>query len=73
MNIALILSFLALIGGLFISSLIGIVCGIISIVLSALHMKKEKKKGLVAITVSTIAILLPFIAALALAFSLDGF
>lgn len=72
-NVALILSVAALIGVIFISSLFGIVCGIISIVLSLLHMKAEKKKCMVAIIISTIAILLPIVLALALAISLDGF
>lgn len=72
-NFALILSFTALIGGIFISTLVGYVCGIISIVLSVLNMKTEKKKCMVAITVSIIAILLPFVMALALVISLDGF
>lgn len=72
-NLALILSFTALIGGIFITSLIGFIFGIISIVLSVLHMKTEKKKCMVAIIISTIAILIPIFMAFALAFSLDGF
>lgn len=72
-NLALILSFAALIGGIYISSLIGFICGVISIVLSVLHMKTDKKKCLAALTISIIAILIPIVMALALAFSLDGF
>jgi hypothetical protein len=70
-NLALILSFIGLITGIFISSLAGYVCGIISIVLSVLHMKTDKKKCMIAITISTISLLLPLVMALALAISLD--
>jgi hypothetical protein len=70
-NLALILSFIGLITGIFISSLVGYVCGIISIVLSVLHMKTDKKKCMIAITISTISLLLPLVMALALAISLD--
>lgn len=72
-NFALILSFIALFGGIFISSLIGFFFGIISIVLSLLRMKTEKKKYLVAIIISTIAILIPIVLVLALASSLNEF
>lgn len=72
-NTALVLSFIALIGGLFFSSLIGIVFGIISIVMSLLKMKTEKKKYWVAIIISTIAILIPIILVLTLATSLNEF
>lgn len=72
-NLALILSFIALIGGFFITSLIGYVFGIISIILSLLRFKTEKKKCLIAIIISTIAMLLPIVLALALAFSLSEF
>lgn len=70
-NIALILSFIALIGGMFISSLIGVVFGIISIALSLQQMKAERKKSLIAIIISTIAMLIPIILAVTLATILD--
>lgn len=70
-NIALILSFIALTGGMFISSLIGVVFGIISIALSLQQMKADRKKSLIAITISTIAMLIPIILAVTLATILD--
>lgn len=70
-NIALILSFIALTGGMFISSLIGVVFGIISIALSLQQMKAERKKSLIAIIISTIAMLIPIILAVTLATILD--
>lgn len=70
-NIALILSFIALIGGMFISSLIGVVFGIISIALSLQQMKAERKNSLIAIIISTIAMLIPIILAVTLATILD--
>ncbi|ETT72463.1 MULTISPECIES: hypothetical protein [Paenibacillus] len=70
-NIALILSFIALTGGMFISSLIGVVFGIISIALSLQQMKADRKKSLIAIIISTIAMLIPIILAVTLATILD--
>lgn len=70
-NIALILSFIALTGGMFISSLIGVVFGIINIALSLQQMKADRKKSLIAIIISTIAMLIPIILAVTLATILD--
>ncbi|MDR6551786.1 hypothetical protein J2736_002975 [Paenibacillus qinlingensis] len=72
-NTALIFSVAAFIGVMYISQLLGIICGIISIVLSLLHMKTEKKRSIVAIIISTITILVPIVLILALVNSLEGF
>ncbi|ETT48136.1 hypothetical protein MKZ07_25545 [Paenibacillus sp. FSL P4-0338] len=70
-DLSLLLSFIALIAAMFISSLIGLIFGIISIVMSLILMKTEKKKHLIAITISTSAILIPIVLALTLATSLQ--
>jgi heme O synthase-like polyprenyltransferase len=72
-NIALLLSLIALPGGLFISNWIAYIFGAVGIILSATAMKTAKRTCIIAIVISGLAILLPFFAALALVIALKDF